>query len=412
MHSRVTLALLLAGIARTAGAADPEPRWRTLNRDARAAIQANDYTKLRALLLELKPLLPGNVRIAYNLAVAEAKLGNASGAVAALRRVARMGLIFDLAADDDFSALRDSAEFRAVLKQMDENRKPVMHSAEAFALGDADLIPEDIAFDPKTGRYLISSVRTNRVVTSDGKLFARTPMCAFALRVDAARRILWVSTGGWNVGESFTVADKDKTALLAFDLDSGELKQRIDSPVPGLFGDMTISHGGDLYVSEGTYGAVFRLPAGRTALERLDTPGEFASPQTPVLSTDEKVLYVPDYVRGIAAMDLKTRAIEWLQPADDIALSGIDGLYLHRGSFIAVQNGTTPGRVIRFSADLKKQEVLEANWDGLGEPTHGTIVGNDFLFIANGGWPEYDREGKKKAGSAPVRSAVRKLTLR
>ena len=399
-------------IAGLASAADPEPRWRTLNRDARAAIQANDYAKLRTLLLELKPLLPGNVRIAYNQAAAEAKLDNVTAAVAGLRRLARMGLVFDLAADSDFSGLRESAEFHAVLKQMEDNRKPVTHSSDAFALTEADLIPEDIAFDPKTERYFISSVRTGRVITANGKLFARTPLCAFALRVDTARRILWVSTGGWPVGESFSAADKDKTALLAFDLESGELKHRIDSPVPGLFGDMTIGRGGDLYVSEGTYGAVFRLPSGGAKLDRLDTPGEFAAPQTPVLSADEKLLYIPDYVRGIAAMDLKTRAVEWLQPADDIALSGIDGLYLHRGSFIAVQNGTAPARVIRFSADLKKQEVLEVNWDGLGEPTHGTIVGDDFLFIANGGWPDYDRDGKKKPGAHQVHSVVRKMTLR
>jgi sugar lactone lactonase YvrE len=412
MRSRLTPVLVLAMTAGLANAADPEPRWRTLNRDARVAIQAGDYAKVLGLLLELGPLLPGNVRIAYNLAVAEAKLGNAAAAVATLRRLASMGLIYDLAADNDFSGLRESPEFRAVLKKMDENRKSMMHSSEAFALAEADLLPEDIAFDPKTRRYFISSVRTDRVITTDGKLFARTPMCAFALRVDAARRILWVSTGGWNVGESFTDADKDKTALMAFDLDSGELKQRVDSPVAGLFGDMTISRGGDLYVSEGTYGAVFRLPAGGAKLERIDTPGEFASPQTPVLSADERLLYVPDYVRGIAAMDLKSGKVEWLQPAADIALSGIDGLYLHRGSFIAVQNGTSPPRVIRFSSDLIKQEVLEANWDGLGEPTHGTFVGDDFLFIANGGWPEYDRDGKKKAGSAPVRSVIRKMTLR
>jgi sugar lactone lactonase YvrE len=411
MRLRLSLTLLVV-TACLAKAADPEPRWRTLNRDARTAIQAGDYGKVRGLLLELGPLLPGNVRIAYNLAVAEAKLGNSATAVAALRRLARMGLVSDLAADNDFSALRESDGFRAVLKQMDENRKSVTHSSEAFGLAEADLIPEDIAFDPKTRRYFISSVRTNRVVTTDGKPFARTPMCAFALRVDAVRRILWVSTGGWNVGESFTAADKDKTALMAFDLDSGELKQRIDSPVPGLFGDMTISRSGDLYVSEGTYGAVFRLPAGGAKLERLDTQGEFASPQTPVLSADERLLFIPDYVRGIAAMDLKSRKVEWLQPAEDIALSGIDGLYLHRGWFIAVQNGTTPPRVIRFSADLKKQEVLEANWDGLGEPTHGTVVGDDFFFIANGGWPDYDRDGKKKTGSAPVRSVIRKISLR
>ena len=122
-------------------------------------------------------------------------------------------------------------------------------------------------------------------------------------------------------------------------------------------------------------------------------------------------LYVHDYLRGISAVQLDTRHVEWLQPAPGIALSGIDGLYVHHSSFLAVQNGTTPPRLIRFSLDLRQQEVLEANTPGLGEPTHGTFAGDDFYFLANSGWNEYDHDGKKKAGSAPVESTVRKLHL-
>ena len=190
----------------------------------------------------------------------------------------------------------------------------------------------------------------------------------------------------------------DKTALLAFDLDSGQLKQRIESPVKGLLGDMTISRSGEIYVSEGIHGAVLRLRQGAKELERLDVPGEFPSPQTPALSSDEKTLYVPDYVRGIAAMTLSTRHVTWLKPADDIALSGIDGLYIYRDSFIAVENGTSPPRIMRFSLDLRRQEVLEANTPELGEPTHGTMVGDTFYFIANTGWDQYDDDGQEEAG--------------
>jgi hypothetical protein len=146
-------------------------------------------------------------------------------------------------------------------------------------------------------------------------------------------------------------------------------------------------------------------------MERLDQAGEFPSPQTPALSADEKILYVPDYVRGIAAMHLDTRKVEWLQPAPGIALSGIDGLYVHGNSFIAVQNGTTPPRVIRFSLDLHSQELLEANTPGLGEPTHGTFVGDDFYFLANSGWSQYDGKGQRKEGAAPVQSEVRKVRV-
>ena len=62
---------------------------------------------------------------------------------------------------------------------------------------------------------------------------------------------------------------------------------------------MTLGRRGDLYISEGIHGAVLHLKPGAAQLERLDPVGEFPSPQTPALSADEKILYVPDYVRGI-----------------------------------------------------------------------------------------------------------------
>jgi hypothetical protein len=110
-------------------------------------------------------------------------------------------------------------------------------------------------------------------------------------------------------------------------------------------------------------------------------------------------------------MDLKARTVRWLQPAHDIVLSGIDGFYRYGDAFLAVQNGVNPERVVLFSSGLKKQEILEANTPGLGEPTHGTLVGGAFYFIANTGWNAYDDDGKKKPDSAPVVSQIRKIVL-
>ena len=399
-------------------AADIEPRWRVLNHDARLAIDAKDYTKLRSTLLELQALLPGNPRIAYNLAASEAKLGNSAAALTILRNLAEMGLVYDLAADEDFAALKSSSQFAAIAKRMQANKRQVSHSTVAFPLAETDLIPEDLAYDPKTRRFFVSSVRKSKIITADGKEFAKADWSIFALAVDAERRILWATTGWVPQCELCIKSDDGKTALLAFDLDSGALKRRIESPVKGLLGDMTIGRKGDVYVSEGIHGAVFRLRAGAAELERLDLAGEFPSPQTPALSADEQTLYVPDYLRGIAAIDLNdpsvadaSRSVTWLQPASNIATSGIDGLYVFGNSFLAVQNGTHPPRVMRFSLDLRRQEILETNTTGLGEPTHGTVVDGTFYFVANGGWNEYDAKGVKKPGSGPVRSAIWKIPL-
>ncbi len=407
--------LILGCAAMVLLAADTEPQWRVLNHAARQAVEAKDYAKLRETLLALKPLMPGNPSVIYNLAAADAALGDAPAALAQLRNLAGMGLVYDLNANPDFSPLRGSTEFAAIVKEIGDNKKPVSHSSPAFALAERDLIPEDIAYDPKTRRFFVSSVRKSKIIKIDAEAnardFANADWPVLALRVDSGRRILWAATGWVAQCERCKDADKDMTSLLAFDLDSGALKRRIDSPVPGLLGDMTISRAGEIYVSEGIHGAVLRLRLGAQKLERLDVPGEFPSPQTPALSKDEKTLYVPDYIRGIAAITLSTGAVAWLKPTDDIALNGIDGLYVYRDSFLAVQNGTTPARVVRFSLDLRKQEVLEANTPTLGEPTHGTIVGNTFYFIANSGWDDYDDNGKKKAGNGPVQSSVRKIVL-
>jgi sugar lactone lactonase YvrE len=396
-------------------AADTEPRWVVLNQAAGQAAKAKDYAKLRETLRELKPLLPGNPRIVYNLAASNAVLGDALAALAGLRNLAGMGLVYDFAADADFASLLKSREFADIVQHIDGNKKPVTHSSASFTLAERDLLPEDIAYDPATLRFFISSVRQSKIIAvlgeTDSRDFAKSDWPVLALRVDARRRILWAATGWVPHCERCNKADEDKSALLAFDLDSGALRQRIESPAKGLLGDMTISRAGEIFVSEGIHGAVLRLPPGANRLERIDVPGEFPSPQTPALSADQKTLYVPDYVRGIAAITLATGRVAWLQPADDIALSGIDGLYAYRGSFLAVQNGTTPARIIRFSLDLRKQEVLEANTPELGEPTHGTIVGGKFYFIANSGWEQYDDQGKKKLGSSPVESTVRNIPL-
>jgi hypothetical protein len=393
------------------GAADPVPRWRALNQEARAAVQAKDYSKLRGLLIELRPMMGGNPRIGYNLAATEAKLGNAAAAFTELRNLTAAGLVYDFKADEDFASVRESPEFAAILKKVDENRKPVTHAAVAFTLAEKDLIPEDIAYDAKTRRFFVSSVRKGKILTTDGKEFTRADWSVFALRVDPSRRLLWATTAWIEQCEKCNAADEGKTALLAFDLDSGALKQRVESPVKGVLGDMTVSRKGDVYVSEGLHGAFLRLAAGAKEFERLDVAGEFGSPQTPVLSADEKTIYIPDYLRGIAAMDVATHAVRWIEPAADVVLTGIDGLYVRDGKFLAVQNGTSPARLIRISMDGQKQEVLEANWDGFGDPTHGVIVGNEFYFIANSGWGEYDQKGKKNDGRAPVESTIRKFAL-
>ncbi len=406
----ITFCIATCALLAAADAA-AEPRWAELNHEARQAIGANDYRKLYTTLVELSPLMPGNVRVAYNMAAAAARLGDTTAALEGIGELCSMGLVFDLDADTDFESLHGSAQYDAARRCMARNEQPVTHAHLLKVLDEKDLLPEDIAYDPKSRRVFVSSIRRIRIIDSEGQLFASTNWPVLALAVDDKRRTLWATVGWLPQCDTCAASDEGKSALIAIDIDTGRTTRRIESPVAGLLGDMTISRAGDLYVSEGQHGALFRLTTGAAALERLDSPGELASPQQPALSVDEATLYVADYLRGIAAIDLNTRKLSWLQPGHGIALSGIDGLKVFGASFIAVQNGTRPARLVQMSLDLKQQQVLEANWPGLGEPTHATLIGNRYLFIVNSGWPEYEGNGKKRAGSAPVVSAIYEIAL-
>ncbi|NDJ13504.1 MAG: hypothetical protein EBY17_20295 [Acidobacteriia bacterium] len=156
--------------------ADPDPRWLELRRIANAAVRAGNFSQLRTALLELQPLMPGNARNAYLMAVAEARLGKPAAALPKLQQWADMGIVLDLAADPNFASLRVLPPFAEILRQVENNQKPISRSSQAFVIAEADLIPEDLAWDPQTKRFFISSVRQAKILTGDGREFARTPL--------------------------------------------------------------------------------------------------------------------------------------------------------------------------------------------------------------------------------------------
>jgi hypothetical protein len=95
-------------------------------------------------------------------------------------------------------------------------------------------------------------------------------------------------------------------------------------------------------------------------------------------------------------------------------VNGIDGLYLVGHTLIAIQNGTMPERVVRLELDaalsrVERWEPVESRSAGLGDPTHGVVVGPTFYFIANSGWDRFNDDGTVKPdvrATAPVIRSV------
>jgi hypothetical protein len=68
-------------------------------------------------------------------------------------------------------------------------------------------------------------------------------------------------------------------------------------------------------------------------------------------------------------------------------LRGIDGLYVHGGALVWVQNGVEPARVVqaRLGQDgvtLRDLRVLEAGHPDYAVPTTGVVVGDTLFYVA------------------------------
>lgn len=411
------LAVSLQVGAAQAGAPD---RLQTLLAQMHSAYSHSHWNEYRTESLELLRFLNGSPAAMLELARAEARNGNAPAAMRELRTIARMGVSQPkLRTLPDFAALRAAAGFRGILREMSVNEKPVAHARPAFAIPDAGLLPEDLAYDPTGGEFLLSSVREGRIVAMSPhgpiRAFARSPdgWPMLAVKVDARRRVLWATEVALTRFRSVPRRDWGRSVILEYDLRAHRLLRRIEGPVGSQLGDMAVSPAGDLLVSDSNHGGMYLLSHDDRRLVRLPT-NEFVSPQTPAFVSPHRV-FVADYVRGIALLDLDDNRVEWLPMENKHALQGTDGLYWYRGRLIAVQNGFAPERVTSFTfapgrAGISRERIIASGTPAL-DPTHGVLIGAAFYYIANSGWNELADDGSVRRGARLTPAVVMRARL-
>jgi hypothetical protein len=387
--------------------------WRQHAAAGEAARAAGDWGAWRYQLVRVREVVGYHPSIVYNLARADARLERTEDALAWLQTYAATGLTRDVAADSAFFAMHGSPAWTALVERIAGNARPVASAQPAFALTDSAFMPEGIAFDPRTQRFFLSSIRSGAITAyaADGGGFRELvparrdgQWAMLALAVDTATRTLWATTAAIPLYGAYQAADSGRSAVLAYDLDSGALRRRWDAPAGGRhqFGDMTVAPNGDVYVSDTDEGAVYRIARGGTELERF-AAGGLVSPQGLAVASDGRRVLVADYVRGIASIERESGEVAWLEVADSTAVSGIDGLVRVGHALIAVQNGVTPKRVIELRMNDAETRItgwraLESATPLMTEPTHAVVVGGEVFFIPDSGWDRLNPDGTIKPG--------------
>jgi hypothetical protein len=362
----------------------------------------------------LRDFLNGSPTSVLEVARAELELGRRPPALADVHRFLAMGQINGILDSPLFQPLKTDLE-----AEITNNQSPVALARMDFALADPALVPEDIDYDPVSKQFFVTSILQSKVIALDTagrqRDFAHSPdhWPMLALKVDPKRRRLWATEVALDGFRPVAAADWGRSAVLEYELDHGTLISRHDGPPHGNFGDMVLAQNGDPIVSDGTGGGIYRLRGAE--LLRIDH-GDFISPQTIAICSEGRRVFVPDYVRGIAAFDLETGLTRWLAMKNRFALDGIDGLYCRGRSLVAVQNGSLPERVIVFNLDASRtavltQSVVERATAGLGAPTHGVFIGRSFYYIANSGWDALDEHGTVRSSAHLTPALIMRVDL-
>ena len=383
---------------------------------ANAAMRAGDLPTAKAEVARATAAWPTQPSFVWARVVVGMRMRDTAAVLDGLTRYADLGLGRNLMADTALAKLVALPAFRSVAARHAANLAPLVRGRPVAVLPDSTFYPEGMDVDPRTGFMYVASVRHRTIaeLTHRGdyirELLPRGGVglgALLAVRVDPQRGVLWATTSGIPQTAGFQPADSGVNRLLRIHLPDGEIDGRWDIPAAALghtLGDVAVGPLGDVFMSDSQDPVLYRLPADGGGLQPYRHP-LFRSLQGIIAAPGARVAFVADYSHGLLKVDLMTGDVIRLGDAPGSTSLGCDGISWHDGAIIAVQNGVAPPRIMRFELDsawtrIVRADVLDRNLPMADEPTIGTVVGDEFVYVANSQWEKYNDNGALLPGAS------------
>ena len=400
-------------------------------RKANEAFEKEDYKAGAEILKTVYSINPEDDLIINFIAESYAMMGDDKSLLLWLRRLVAVSPCFFHFPENRPSIVK-SREYRKLAQLAAKGIRP--HASEvAFMLGEKDLIPEGIAYDPLDQVFFLSSLHKRKIVrvrprtanqpaivedfTSQGQdgLYS-----TLGMKVDAERRVLWVCSAAESFMMRYSEADAGKAALFKYDLSTRRLirKYEIGPNPPHLLNDLALNAEGDVFITDIASGEIFTVLHDKDVLEVFIPSGRFTAPNGIAISSEGGKLFISDMPFGVYAVDVKTKFSARLPQNVGISPSGSDGLYFYKNSLIGIVNivSEREGRVARFYLDdsaesITRGAVLDCNHPVYQWPTTGVVVGDSLFYIANSQYGSFDNEHRTFPRSKLRKVVVMKLKL-
>ena len=405
---RIALAALALALAAPALAGEGDA-WRPV--DAETG-QIRDVAGLEALA----EAFPDSSSVRLRLLNAQLGAEDSEGLLATLQWLKERGYAFSDAAREQIPQLVGDAHADAARALLLPAAEPI-EASEVIATVPADAGLIESVYVPEGAPVILAtSVTGNSLhLWAKGEEWASAPipqandLSGIVSEPDGS--LGWVASA--NLDESDDATELF-TGLIGL---TGDNDNPILVPAPEgvAVSDLAISDYATVYASDPLGGGIYRKPVGATELETLIAPGTFRSPQGLAVSADGARLYVSDYRYGLAVIDLATRQSARLPSDVPAILDGVDGMWLHEGELIAVQNGTSPMRISAFAlsedgARIVAVRTLEQAHPGWTEPLGGTIANGALYYVATGQWDRFVK-GEPVQDKPAIPTEIRRLPL-
>lgn len=327
--------------------------------------------------------------VLYKLAECYCRLGENEKSIHYLEVLAKLGLPYMVETNDNLENLNKVKEFDAVRTRFTANRSAVDNSYIAFVVRDSSLIPEGIASVRSGHKFFIGSLAKSKIVTfslegSEEDFISSNQhgiWSVVGMKVSPDNKSLWVCSAT----ERDTL--NGYSAIFQFEIKKGRLIRKYvvnNNDGDHFFNDLVVTRDNRVFFTDSKAGKVCLISSNGVT----DFTTGLIYPNGIAIDEKRGLLLAADF-QGLHKIDLTTGKQLLIDPQGLTYLNGIDGLYLHKGYAIAIQDsGNNDDRVMKFTLDksatkLMKAETLQSFRPDFIIPTTGTIIGDAFFFIAN-----------------------------